>query len=522
MKTLILDNYDSFTFNLYQEIGSLGGNPVVERNDAVNIDDVRRLGITHIVISPGPGNPYTKRDIGISEELIDFAQQEKMPLLGVCLGHQVLGKHFGATVSRAPLVFHGKASRIHLKKSSRLFAGVVSGFNAMRYHSLRVEEATIPRDFHVTAMTDDGIVMAMEHRTFPLYGVQFHPESIGTPSGKNILKNFLSLGATDVQSTKSESIKDLLELLLSETTSEDERKEAFDRCVVLPITPETLYEAAKVLRRTMVRVELPGLILDTCGTGGSGKKTMNTSTLTAFLVASCGGKVAKHGNKSASGNCGSFDLLEHLGVNILLSPEGERRMFDELGIAFLFAPLHHPTLRFIAPLRKQYGRKTLFNLLGPLCNPALVKRQLLGTGNIAQARMLGDTLKLLGTERSFVVAGMDGLDEVSACAPTAVYDVPSGDTSYFIPSDLGVPASEPSQIEGGTPKENVEIFLELAQGRGTEPHRRLVLLNAAHAIQLTGLCQSLPEAYALAREQLQSGKVHDLFRKYQKLSNTLV
>lgn len=518
MKTLILDNYDSFTFNLYQEIGALGGNPVVERNDAVTVDDIRRLGITHIVIGPGPGNPYTKRDIGISEELIDFAEQEKMPLLGVCLGHQVLGKHFGATVSRAPSVFHGKSSRVHVKNGGKLFKGVRDGFDAMRYHSLRVEEGTIPSDFHITAITDDGVVMAMEHVTLPLYGVQFHPESIGTPSGKHILKNFLSLPAAGVSAVQNESVEDLLELLLTETVSEEQRKEAFDAFVALPVASHTLYEAARVLRSKMIPAELPGALLDTCGTGGSGKKTINTSTLTAFLVASCGGKVAKHGNRSASGNCGSFDLLEHLGVNILLSVEGERRIFDELGIAFLFAPLHHPALRFVAPLRKQYGRKTLFNLLGPLCNPASVQRQLLGTGTAAQARMLGDTLKLLGTERSFVVAGMDGLDEISACAPTVVYEVPSGDTSYFIPSDLGLPVSHPAQIEGGTPEENVEIFLELAQGRGVEPHRRLILLNAAHAILLAGLSRSLPEAYGLAREHLLSGKVYDLFLKYKKLS----
>ncbi|MFA5272967.1 MAG: 3-deoxy-7-phosphoheptulonate synthase [Candidatus Peribacter sp.] len=193
MKTLILDNYDSFTFNLYQEVGELGGNPIVERNDAVSINDVRRLGITHIIISPGPGNPYTKRDVGISEELIDYAATQKIPLLGVCLGHQVLGKHFGATVSRAPSVYHGKASTIHVKGKSRILNGLESAFEAMRYHSLSIEPDTIPKSLHVTATSDDGVVMAMEHETLPLFGVQFHPESIGTPHGKDILKNFLSV-----------------------------------------------------------------------------------------------------------------------------------------------------------------------------------------------------------------------------------------------------------------------------------------------------------------------------------------
>lgn len=193
MKTLILDNYDSFTFNLFQEIGILDGNPIVERNDAITIDDVRRLNVTHIIISPGPGNPYTKRDSGISEELIDFAIERNIPLLGVCLGHQVLGKHFGATVSRAPSVYHGKTSKIQIIAKSRLFAGIPNDFEVMRYHSLCVEPETLAKDLHVIAISDDSVVMAIEHKTLPLFGVQFHPESIGTPCGKDILKNFLSI-----------------------------------------------------------------------------------------------------------------------------------------------------------------------------------------------------------------------------------------------------------------------------------------------------------------------------------------
>lgn len=519
MKTLILDNYDSFTFNLYQEIGRLGGNPIVERNDALSIHDVRRLNLTHIVISAGPGNPYTQRDIGISEELIRFARERGMPLLGVCLGHQILGKYFGAQVTRAPSAFHGKASRIHLTKESKLFAGIADGFEAMRYHSLCVEPQTIPSHLHVTAMTDDGVVMAMEHEVFPFYGVQFHPESIGTPSGKCILSNFLSLSSTSNQRTMNSSLDNLLEILFSETTHEDHRKEAFDAFVRIPITPTVLYRAATILRARMIPVNLRGRALDTCGTGGSGKKTLNTSTLTAFLVAACGGRVAKHGNRSSTGNCGSFDLLEHLGVNILLLPDEEERIFSALGIAFLFAPLHHPALRLVASLRKQHGKKTMFNLLGPLCNPASACRQLLGVGNVEEARILSDTLALLGSEKSFVVSGMDGLDEVSPCAPTLVHEIPSGYTSYFLPSDVGLPASDSSHIEGGTPLENVEIFLALAQGGGTEPQRRLALLNAAHGVLLAGLCTTLSDAYALARDTLLAGSVRDLFLRYRTLSN---
>ncbi len=193
MKTLILDNYDSFTFNLYQYIGELGGNPIVYRNDKIDLDEVERLRISHIVISPGPGNPYTERDIGISEKLIDFAAKQHIPLLGVCLGHQVLAKHFGATVSRAPQLFHGKSSRVRLESDSALFKGIDKEFDVMRYHSLCAEKETVSHSLRITASSEDGIVMAVEHTELPLYGVQFHPESIGTPVGKEILRNFLSV-----------------------------------------------------------------------------------------------------------------------------------------------------------------------------------------------------------------------------------------------------------------------------------------------------------------------------------------
>ncbi|TSC57375.1 MAG: 3-deoxy-7-phosphoheptulonate synthase [Candidatus Peregrinibacteria bacterium Greene0416_19] len=204
MKTLILDNYDSFTYNLYQYIGELGGNPVVHRNDTIDLDGVRELSITHIIISPGAGNPYTPKDIGIAEELIDYAAAHGIPLLGVCLGHQVLGKHFGATVSRAPTPYHGKASHVKIEGKSPLFDGVGEDSDVMRYHSLHVEEKTLPTTLKVTARsTEDGLIMAMEDTKKMLFGVQFHPESIGTPSGKRILRNFLSIEGSAKSHTHS-------------------------------------------------------------------------------------------------------------------------------------------------------------------------------------------------------------------------------------------------------------------------------------------------------------------------------
>ncbi|NOS67238.1 MAG: anthranilate phosphoribosyltransferase [Candidatus Peribacteraceae bacterium] len=510
MKTLILDNYDSFTFNLYQSIGELGGNPVVHRNDAITIDDVKNLDVSHIVIGPGPGNPDTPRDIGISEELIDYAARENIPLLGVCLGHQVLCAHFGATVGRAPALYHGKASQIDCDNSA-LFAGLPASIEAMRYHSLHAEESTLPDALKVTSRSAEGVVMAVEHASLPFFGVQFHPESIGTPRGMDILRNFLNNRRSHISQ------------LMTENIDENEREKLFQEIISSPITPTLLAEAVRVLREKMITVDLGYDAIDTCGTGGSGKKTINTSTLSAFIVAACGGKVAKHGNRSASGNCGSFDLLETLGVNIALTPEQEQKIFDELGIVFLFAPLHHPALKHVAPLRKRHGKKTLFNLVGPLCNPARVTKQIIGTGNAADADLMAGALHALGSFGSMIVTGQDGLDEVTMTAATTIRTVtPDGVlTSTFTPSDLRLPFSNSEGLEGGTPQQNAEIFLSLAQGKGHESHRNLVLVNAAHTILMAGISQSIDEAFALAKDALFSGRVHDLIINYRDLTHRI-
>lgn len=257
--------------------------------------------------------------------------------------------------------------------------------------------------------------------------------------------------------------------------------------------------------------------------GGSGKSTLNTSTLAAFIVAAAGGKVAKHGNRSARGNCGCFDLLEKLNIRIGLTPDVERRLFEELGIVFLFAPLHHPALKLVAPLRKNYGKKTIFNLFGPLCNPARLKRQLIGTGNDEHAKLLADTLLHFGSFGSTVVTGKDGLDEVTTVADTTIYAVtPSGITvSVFSPSEVSLPLTSEKEIEGGNPQENAEIFLKLIQGFGDTARKNLVLLNAAHALLLTELAPSIQDAFLVAKKTLESGKVHTLFQEYRELSSSL-
>jgi len=185
---LILDNYDSFTYNLVQYFGELGCEPVVRRNDAISLDEIAKLKPTHICISPGPGRPA---EAGISEEVVRrFASS--VPLLGVCLGHQCIAEVFGGQVVQAERLMHGKTSEIH-HDGSGVFAGLPNPFSATRYHSLIVAPETLPNELAVSAKTAEGEIMGLQHREFPLHGVQFHPESILTAQGKKLLANFLAL-----------------------------------------------------------------------------------------------------------------------------------------------------------------------------------------------------------------------------------------------------------------------------------------------------------------------------------------
>lgn len=193
MNVLVLDNYDSFVFNLAQALRSLGADTRVERNDAITLDQVRALAPDAIVISPGPGRPEAPQYFGVCGAVLRELS-DSIPVLGVCLGHQGIVHNFGGQIVNAPCVMHGKASVIE-HDGTGLFAGLDSPFSAMRYHSLVADPTTLPACLRVNARTADGVVMAVEHRSAPVYGVQFHPESIGTPLGPRILANFLTMAA---------------------------------------------------------------------------------------------------------------------------------------------------------------------------------------------------------------------------------------------------------------------------------------------------------------------------------------
>jgi anthranilate synthase/aminodeoxychorismate synthase-like glutamine amidotransferase len=199
MPVLLVDNYDSFTYNLFQMVQSQTEEPVVVyRNDAIGFDEVKSIRPSRIILSPGPGHPAVDSDFGVCKDIIqrleELSVDGRVPsVLGVCLGHQGMAQHLGGNVVGAPEIIHGKTSEVSVEEPSALFDGLSNPFTAMRYHSLVVEEATLPEDFVITAReSKHGLIMAMQHRSRPLYGVQFHPESIGTPEGQQLLRNFLT------------------------------------------------------------------------------------------------------------------------------------------------------------------------------------------------------------------------------------------------------------------------------------------------------------------------------------------
>ena len=192
MKTLILDNYDSFTYNLYQYFAELGGEPEVVRNDQITIAEIKKMNPSHIVISPGPGTPTKKADFGICDEVIkEFGP--KKPILGVCLGHQGIASIYGGKIIQAPTIMHGKTSKIQLSQSP-IFKGLAKEIQAMRYHSLIIDPKSLPKCLDIIAMEEkEGIIMGIKHKKYQTIGIQFHPESIGTPTGKDMIENFLKL-----------------------------------------------------------------------------------------------------------------------------------------------------------------------------------------------------------------------------------------------------------------------------------------------------------------------------------------
>ncbi len=284
--------------------------------------------------------------------------------------------------------------------------------------------------------------------------------------------------------------------------------------------------AASVMREKSRKVplseELRRRIVDTCGTGGDLKGTFNVSTATALVVASCGVPVAKHGNRSVSSRCGSADVLEAFGVKIELEPEQVARCIEITNFGFMFAPKFHPAMAFVARTRKELGIRTIFNILGPLTNPAGALKHLLGVYDGGLTEKIAKVLLRLGVERAFIVHGEDGTDEITVCDATKVTEVSGGQIkSYTVyPEDFGFNRAKFEDIEGGkTVQENVDILKEVLTGRDRSPKRDMLVINSAFALLSAGVVKDVNEGLNLALQSVEAGLPYEKLCQVVKVSH---
>jgi anthranilate phosphoribosyltransferase len=330
-------------------------------------------------------------------------------------------------------------------------------------------------------------------------------------------------------------IESIAKVVRCENLTEDEAASAFETIIRGDATPvqiagflvalrmkgETADEItgfARTARAMATPIHVDGALLDTCGTGGDGLATLNISTLSAIVAAACGARVAKHGNRAASSLCGSADVLEKLGVKIDLAPEGVARCIEQAGIGFLFAPVFHPSFRFAAVPRRELSIRTVFNVLGPLCNPAGAKYQALGVADGAMAAKMADVLLRLGVERAIVFHAADGMDELSVASPSFVIEIDGTRKEYELdPADLGLPKAPIEALRGGGPDENAAVAREVLDG-AKGPRRDVVLLNASAALRAAGLAKDWKEGIGLAAEAIDKGRAGEVLQRWVTIS----
>lgn len=496
---LLLDNIDSFTWNLADQLRTNGHNVVIYRNHIpaqTLIDRLATMKNPVLMLSPGPSVPS---EAGCMPELLTRLRG-KLPIIGICLGHQAIVEAYGGYVGQAGEILHGKASSIE-HDGQAMFAGLANPLPVARYHSL--VGSNVPAGLTINAHFN-GMVMAVRHDADRVCGFQFHPESILTTQGARLLEQTLAWAQQKLEPTNT--LQPILEKLYqAQTLTQQESHQLFSAVVRGELKPEQL---AAALVSMKIRGEHPNeiagaatallenaapfprpeyLFADIVGTGGDGSNSINISTASAFVAAACGLKVAKHGNRSVSSKSGSSDLLAAFGINLDMNADKSRQALDELGVCFLFAPKYHTGFRHAMPVRQQLKTRTLFNVLGPLINPAHPPLALIGVYSPELVLPIAETLRVLGYQRAAVVHS-GGMDEVSLHAPTIVAELHNGEIkSYQLTAeDFGLTPYHQDQLAGGTPEENRDILTRLLQGKGDAAHEAAVAANVAMLMRLHG------------------------------------
>ncbi len=293
--------------------------------------------------------------------------------------------------------------------------------------------------------------------------------------------------------------------------------------MALRVRGETVDEitgAVAAMRGKMLKVEAPADAIDVVGTGGDGSGSVNVSTCASFIVAGCGVPVAKHGNRALSSRSGAADVLASLGVRIDLAPESVGRCVKEAGIGFMFAPAHHPAMKNVGPTRVELATRTIFNLLGPLSNPAGVKRQMVGVFSKQWVQPLAQVLKNLGSDSVWVVHGSDGLDEITLTGPTHVAALENGNIRTFdvTPEDAGLPRATAAELKGGDAQANANALRDVLEGK-QNAYRNVALINAAAALVVAGKAKDIKEGVALGTKALDTGAATDRLTRLVAVSN---
>jgi len=308
--------------------------------------------------------------------------------------------------------------------------------------------------------------------------------------------------------SKELSVKDFMQSLMSGVLSDDIIESYVLALNEKGLTSENIFDAATVMRQFAKQVDIQEktYLVDTCGTGGDGIQTFNVSTLSAIVAASAGVKVAKHGGRSVSSKCGSADVLEALGVNVNLTPEKVASLVNDIGIAFMFAPNFHPAMRYAAPVRKKLGVRTIFNVLGPLANPASATHQVLGVYEASLTETMAEVLSKLGSEHVMVVHGEDGMDEISISSETRISELKNKSITTFTikPTDFGFDMADLKDIQVENVDASKAMMLDVLEGH-QGPHRDITLLNAGAAIYVSGLTSTLKEGIEKAALVIDQG-----------------
>ena len=404
----------------------------------------------------------------------------------------------------------------------------------------------MPSDFEVTARAKDGDIMGIRHKTMPIEGVQFHPESIASNACQELFKAFLNYRRDNLP--VSEYLKQLIDERkplnreqasffmenLTDGTMDEKATASILTAMAargLPTAEEMAGCASALLSKktpfplNKSSEKTGNGLAEIVGTGGDGKGSFNISSMSALVAASCGQPVAKHGNRAVSSKSGAADFFENLGIKIMAEPDKTASLVQQTGFGFLMAPVYHSAMRFAAPVRKALGIKTIFNVLGPLLNPAGAEYEVLGVYSKDLMEDYAHAAKALGAKRVMVIHSRDGFDEISPCQPTDVFQINEDGKEYryvIDPSKFGISGTSEDELEGGTGADNAKLAMDVLNGGGRKTIRAAVGLNAGAVLYLSGKAKTLKDGYDMALAAIASGSSLAKLQEIQRVSGELV